>query len=265
MTGTAGETAHRTAPWRRLSNASPWLAAARVLLVVAWLGWAGIAWWTAPRAATVDQTRSDVAAGRIDSFARASSVGRDGRFWGDLTAIRTRHDGDLLAWRTDSGRVRFTAPDRDWPRDRQGADPSGSAAGSVIETLTGELRAAGVPEHIGGVDGGRLADRGEQLASLLAGTGVLLVLLGPTPARGTRWFWFWVGMIPFGLGAVSWLALERPWSARATELRWRQECGGGPARRSGWLGLAFLLLCGIGLGIAAGALRAVLGPEIIPG
>jgi hypothetical protein len=48
------------------------------------------------------------------------------------------------------------------------------------------------------------------LALVLVGLGVLLA--GPAPVTGSRWYWFWLGGVPFGLGLLYWLARERPWA-----------------------------------------------------
>ncbi|MFY1622005.1 hypothetical protein ACN261_21590 [Micromonospora sp. WMMD723] len=50
--------------------------------------------------------------------------------------------------------------------------------------------------------------------SVLGGTGVLLaavalvvVVTGPTPVLGTRWYWFWLIFLgPYGLGLLLWTA-----------------------------------------------------------
>ena len=60
---------------------------------------------------------------------------------------------------------------------------------------------------------------GATSAWVLGGGAALAVLIlavlvaGPAPVRGTRWFWFWLIYAgPYGLGMVFWLLRDRPWS-----------------------------------------------------
>lgn len=69
---------------------------------------------------------------------------------------------------------------------------------------------AGVPVSSGG--GGPP----HTLVSLAGLTGLLLVLVligAPQPRRATKWAWFWLILIPGGVGQLAWLAMEAPWSS----------------------------------------------------
>lgn len=37
---------------------------------------------------------------------------------------------------------------------------------------------------------------------------LLVVVMGPRPGRGTRWFWFWLIGLPFGLGLLALAVFE---------------------------------------------------------
>ncbi|WP_433280292.1 hypothetical protein [Micromonospora sp. CA-244673] len=94
------------------------------------------------------------------------------------------------------------------------------------------------------------------MLALTIGVGWLLMLVaGPPPVAGTRWFWLWIGLLPFGLGVLAWLHLER----------WRGDVPAARPRRSGWAGLGGLLLGGILLSVAVTALAALFGGYVVPG
>ncbi|GEM_PF-5393751 len=76
---------------------------------------------------------------------------------------------------------------------------------------------------------------------LLLGTGfVALVLLGPPPTRGTKWFWFWVAPLPLGLGVLAYAVCERVAPPRPA--RPARPQGG---RWSGWAGVGWAFLLGL--------------------
>jgi hypothetical protein len=53
-------------------------------------------------------------------------------------------------------------------------------------------------------------------AVFLACAAIFISLVaGPQPRRATRWAWFWLLGLPYGLGFVALLAFEAPWSKRA--------------------------------------------------
>ena len=71
-------------------------------------------------------------------------------------------------------------------------DTNGIPSGTVIDAVAG-FRSAGVPEASAGVFyRGLPADRAYQVGSVLLLATLLVVILGPRPRRGTRWFWFWL-------------------------------------------------------------------------
>ena len=63
----------------------------------------------------------------------------------------------------------------------------------VPAALVANLRSAGVPEaDAGGLFGGPPAERVYQAGTALLVAAFLVVVIGPRPRRGTRWFWFWM-------------------------------------------------------------------------
>jgi hypothetical protein len=209
----------------------------RVGLVGVWLVWAALAWWTAPRPSTADQARADLYDGRVVA-AQWASGWENTTMWGQPPVARFAQEGTLLVWRTSDLRVRY-------------------ADVELGRGLTRQLLVAELPR-------GREAP--VQWVGVLAGglilVGLAVLLGGPAPAVGTRWYWFWMGGVPFGLGLLYWLAVERPWAhpappavdPKTNKVR----------RRSGLTGFAFMILSGIALSILAALLGAVVGDFVVP-
>ncbi len=227
--------------------------AGRVALALLWLGWAALAWWSAPRPAEIGVARADLDAGRVVSAVRIESWGRSPQFWGSTPQPRTHPDGATLVWETTDGRVHYTAPDLDLPLNQwRRAGGVGPGPDSAVASLARQMDARGVPRG----STAALANVAFQLAGLLAVTGFLLVCVGPRPVRGTRVFWFWVGQFPLGLGALAWLATERPWTRRH---------GFEPETRiSGWWGFGILFVFGIVLMMVMQLLRLMVPVSILP-
>lgn len=89
------------------------------------------------------------------------------------------------------------------------ADLTADAAGAQVQD---RVQTAGVPISAG-------SDRAARLLvslAILTGMVLVLVLLGsPQPRRATKWAWFWLLLVPGGLGQLAWLAFEAPWSTAA--------------------------------------------------
>ena len=84
--------------------------------------------------------------------------------------------------------------------------------GRDAEVIRARAQAAGVPVTTGG---GGPAHTLTVLASLTAGLLVLVLAGGPQPRRATKWAWFWLVVVPGGVGALAWVALEAPWASGA--------------------------------------------------
>jgi len=110
--------------------------------------------------------------------------------------------GGILVWRTWGGSGWNVASES----GVSGAgDQYREAATQVSTALVGQLRAAKVPmKPYEFSEGGWL--RGAVILGALA---VFVVLLaGPPPRAGNRWFWFWMFGLPAGLGFVAYAVVE---------------------------------------------------------
>ena len=239
----------------------PWWQMLRVLLVLGWVAWAGLTWWTSPRQSDTEQVRADLAAGRLTHYEWGDGFQKDG---GGLvspfpaTLEPTGGPGPILLWHTGDGRQYFTVTDASGAGSRSSDGNLPLYSGPEATALDAELQAydarpAGGPEPSTAV------------AALAIGGGVLFLwalLSAPDPVKGTRWFWFWlVCGVPLGLGLLWWLARERPWSPR-TEPRF------GPPGRDNrlrwWAGIGVAVLAGFTVSLTLIGLRNLLGEDLVP-
>lgn len=80
-----------------------------------------------------------------------------------------------------------------------------------------------------------------------------------TPGFGTRWYWFWVCLLPLGAGLLAWTLIERLPLALGNEPPQRSR---GPSR--GWRGLGWLLLGSLILHVVVWVLRSYIGAWLVP-
>jgi len=215
---------------------------ARIALAGLWLVWAAVAWWSAPRPATFEQLDSDLTAGRVVSYNRGAGWGYQ-RLWAAPAKVRSDTPEVMLTWATTNGRTFFATPDF---RVGMVYGPT-----SEMEKLVDRLEREGIGR---GVEG-PVTDVASALGVLMIVAALAVLIGGPPPVRGTRWFWFWVGQLPMGLGYLAWLALERPWAAPAQE---------NVRRRNGWLGLGLMLVGGLVLNVLTVAASRLVGEWLIP-
>ncbi|MFC8850825.1 MULTISPECIES: hypothetical protein [unclassified Micromonospora] len=216
-------------------------------MALCWLAWAVLAWWAAPRASDVGQLEGDLAAGRVVTFHRGDGWQRRGAFWGATPNPGLGWQGPMVAWSLPDGRIRYA--DVGVPPVGPESTPGGED--DRLARLARPWQSAGAPAH-------RIT-----AAAVVLGWLAMLVV-GPDPVAGTRWFWFWLGSLPFGVGVLAWLYRER-WRPPARQ-PYRQGMALPVAdRRSGWAGLGWTLLAGLGLSLAVAALRGLLGGALIPG
>ena len=151
------------------------------------------------------------------------------------------------------GSIRYTAPQ--FPGDP--ADLYGfGGQRPLARDRPARRRARGVAlAWVGGEPTPALAVVALVAGSLLALVTLAIIILGPAPVRGTRFYWFWVALLPYGLGVLFWLGTERPWSSRP-----------GPAKpTNGLTGFATLFLGSWALFALTIVLRELFGPSVIPG
>lgn len=210
MTGvTAG---HHPATWRGWGS---WWVVLRVALITSWTVWAVMAWWSAPRPAEVEQARADIAAGDVAAYQWADSWERPAASsWGSVPTLRSSgQDGPLFVWRKPDGRTYYVVlADAASTEDLYfGGTPE--PPGPQTESLAGAVRASVLDS--GRPLAGEVQPDSRFLAPVLGLLCLAILIGGPAPAIGTRWYWFWISAgVPFGLGVLAWLLVERPWSRR---------------------------------------------------
>ncbi|WP_222195920.1 hypothetical protein [Modestobacter italicus] len=169
----------------------PWTAL-RVALVVVWLGLALTTVLTGQRAASLDDLRAAVDAGRVDEV--RVSEGLEPRTVGFAVQSAVWRSGPVLR-RTE---VWVASPGVDVPQDERplisgdladelrAADRDLRVVPLVEASSSSEVLGWRLPAWVGMV---LLAD----------GLAVLFLLVGgPAPARATRWAWFWLSWPPVG-------------------------------------------------------------------
>lgn len=214
MTALDGDMARgTTTAWPEHRAAPAIVRVLRVVLFVLWAVWAGLAWWTAPRPVDDDQARRDSSDGQVVTFVRAEGWAGPSGLWVVPPNPRTSESGGLLVWSTRAGQLRYTGPTvaRD-PAGLVGA--SGQSSAPETERLADQLRAAQTGAGQPVVDHRLLGNVAIGLAAALGLIGLFILLTGPRPERGSRIFWFCVALLPYGVGFLTWLGLERPWSRR---------------------------------------------------
>ncbi|GAA1872675.1 hypothetical protein GCM10009687_45640 [Asanoa iriomotensis] len=225
--------------------------ATRVALALLWLVWAVAAWWTAPRAATLDEARADAAAGRIVAHQWADSFGET--LWFGRLRFSLDADGvdPVLVWRTGFGRVHYTLiPDV--------VTEPGPRGDVVVEPNPADDLRAAMPDSQRGTV---LPYFAPVLAVVITLICLAILIQGPAPKLGTRWFWFFLGGLPFGLGVLLWLRAERPWAEPEDPAPDRKT--GQPSRYGGLTGLGLMILGGIVISLLV-ALRRGLPEWLVP-
>ncbi|MFE0531433.1 hypothetical protein ACFW0V_27925 [Micromonospora parva] len=224
----------------------------RWVLLVLWVLWAPLAWWVEPRESTEAQLDRDLAAGQVVSYQRAYGWADDDAYWGSRPRPQYATGGGLLVWTVPNGQTRYafdTSPASDsYPGGVDPSADSGSGGRDARRTAIADLRTDGGPAHRIGI-----------AASLFAGVLTLLwlgrLIVGAPPLAGTRWFWFWVGLLPFGVGVLAWTYREL----------WRPPPAPVPGRGSGWRGFGWLILAGVGISLLVSVARIVFGTTVVPG
>ncbi|WP_431947550.1 hypothetical protein [Micromonospora marina] len=239
-----------------------WWRVLRIVLLVSWVSWAALSWWSAPREASVVQARSDLSSGRMVSYEWAGGWASTGRWgWTDGRAPRfSGRSGPLFLWRTGDWRVHYTEFDRGStgpvsPGSFDATRYSGPQAAAFDEVLlSANLQprwpGVGAPPPV------------RTLPVLLLLSFLTVLVLGPDPARGTRWFWFWVLTgVPFGLGLIWWLARERPWYPADHR---PPDASGRDQRERWYIGLLIGIASSIAVSGLLYGLRHVLGTWYVP-
>jgi hypothetical protein len=180
-------------------------------LVALWVVWLVVLWVGQVRVGSVTMLEDDLEAGRVLSYREVVLDDRVDQRWGDSTDVGY-HSVDEQGRLTDEDDGSGNRAVAYWVEGRVATervvDPGLSPATSS-DAVVERLRAAGVPPNTAfGSDFYGRTDRADQLALVLGVVTLGLVVLGPRPARGTRWFWFWVMSTPLALGVLAYAVVE---------------------------------------------------------
>ncbi|HET7819905.1 MAG TPA: hypothetical protein VFL10_00120 [Ornithinibacter sp.] len=193
----AGATSRRTLGW---------------VLLAAWVAWLVALWVAQPRLVPQEFLTGELVQGRPTSFSVVTvEQDRGGAFTPYRLDVSSVSDEDRAAALdgTYSGPPVTVAYWIDAPVGRlRVVDPNGLSS-DVPAALVQDLTAAGVPE----APPGTLwldppAQRTYDAGALLLLVSTLVVILGPRPRRGTRWFWFWVVGGPLSIGVALFAVAE---------------------------------------------------------
>lgn len=240
-----------------------WWGVLRIALVLLWLVAAVLAWWTAPRKQSYDHARADVVAGRVTAYQWGDRWDSNGPApWFGASALRSSGTlGPLFAWRTPDGRVKWTDTIDFDQVSTTGAVDERRYSGAGAVGLAQDIQAAGLARWNGDVDsppGPVVLGIGVGLAAIFLG----VLVAGPAPVLGTRWFWFClVSLAPLGLGLLFWLARDRPWSRSAAP---PPLPGDAERRDRGMLGVIIGIVAMILTSILLVMLHGALGDRWIP-
>lgn len=166
-------------------------------------------------------------------------------------SLQDNGSGTVVRWKLVGGGWRVAAlGDGVLSPDPSAGEGSVDVAGNDVRR---QSEAAGVPVSLSGPATPRLLVQVARLVELV----LVLVLIGaPQPRHATKWAWFWMLLLPGGLGALAWIAVEAPWSSQANR---RPEPLPHPQqpedrRLTGGRSLAITVVLGLLLALLAGPL-----------
>lgn len=223
MTVGVGDDVAATATLEQPRAGRGWHSRFIVAFVAVTLMLLGSVWSDGLRASTFEELRVDVASGSVQEWYAADSLSK-----GDFETLKANQStpqdvvvdengvthstpmdgsgelaGGILVWRTQ-GHVGWKVAAAD--ADLRSADGFGTEATPESKALVKQLRDGGVtmrPFDFGAPSGlGQIASFGGVL--------VFIVLVsGPAPRVGTRWFWFWLMLNgPLALGFIAYAVME---------------------------------------------------------
>ena len=224
----------------RTSAVARWRRAVAVVLLAGWAAFVALHLWTLPRESSEAQLRADIAAGRVDGYLQVYALAGMEEVWGlRRMGFNTSDQGEGLAWDLGDGRTRYTSFGA---TVGEGSPPphvtdDGNAPTTVVLQPTTDLIAA-MRAH-GATEGLRNWELVPVLGVLVAVLGLVGLLFGPRPQRGTKWFWFWILGINGGFGLVAWLLAEQLWPPGTPPVR----------RQRGVLGLVIAVASSFALSV----------------
>ncbi|MGZ4653740.1 MAG: hypothetical protein ACXVYY_05940 [Oryzihumus sp.] len=203
-----------------------------LLRALAWLllaGWAvtlGLTLWTRPGESTPQQLRADVAAGRVDHYEVVYGTRTGHGPWNvSTTDFNLSPIGPGIAWSLHDGRRRWASItgvpvdlNSSPPQAHAPLNPDGTPTGEPLtDPLVAPLVAA--LDRDGATSPVPQPELLEPLVVVVGLTGLVMLVTGPPPHRGTKWFWFWLLGVSAGLGLVAWLVLEHLFPPRSKVTR----------------------------------------------
>ncbi len=182
------------------------------LLLVAWAVWLVALWVAQPRLVSQDFMAADLAQGRVISY-RLVTINEDGAR--GLMSGPYRLDvypasepvNDALDSDADGRRVTIAYWVDTPVAGLRVLDPDQLSSGAPAALAS--LRSAGAPEAPAtALFRGSPAQTVYTAGTLLLLACALVVIVGPRPRRGTRWFWFWMTGGPFSVGVPIFAVVE---------------------------------------------------------
>ena len=216
-----------------------------------------------PRRGVAITARNVVLAGLV-AAAFVPVGGRNADLWAPIaTTFWVRRMTAGRQWRNDAMRLGHVEGEPPWPTlpahlaGLRVLDPNGLSSDTPAGVVA-SLQAAGVPEADASVFfGGLPSERVTQAGALLLMVSTLVVIFGPRPRRGTRWFWFWLLGLPGGIGVVGYALWE------VAGLRAHRAPAPG-LRSDGVYGIVVLVLGGMLAGLSTGILLSLVGATVTP-
>ncbi|ANS77570.1 hypothetical protein SGUI_0174 [Serinicoccus hydrothermalis] len=203
----------------------------------------------------------DFAQGRVTSYAFLESrpgTGTGGWWQGSLDGLTDASEPvepqySELVYTLAAGSPRIAVSEQ--------VDPSPRVWSSWSEAETTWLQqqvvGSEIPSGVANLRLGTTAQVHAVLRVVLAGGMLALVLFGPVPRHGNRWFWFWLIGLPAGLGVLAYAVWEIG--------GWRDHRAPAPERRArGGYGFLVMFAGGVLIAVAAQTLYGLLGATVIP-
>lgn len=173
--------------------------------------------------------------------------------WGDATPEQMTDGAPGLVYTVPDSRPRVVVSDGLVP----GSLGWSSWSPEELQWVREDLMGSEIPSGTVALQLGTAARVHGVLGMVLAGGMLTLVLAGPAPRHGTRWFWFWLIGLPAGLGVLAYAVWELG--------GWRDHRAPAPALRSrGGYGVMTLLLGSFLIGMVLSLLMWLLGTTVIP-
>lgn len=274
------------APWladlRRATGRVPGTKVLGAALVLLWAAWLIALWVSQPRVVPPSQLDGDLEQGQVTGYAvvRATEdpagffdAGRGIEVWPAPDDARAGlGNPDQGPWSQANGHLTIAYWVDSTVADLRVLDPFRTFPGD-LDAIADRLDAAGIEDRSAAVDPSTFPRGAWNAHGLLMLGGLFIVIAGPRPQRGNRWFWFWVlGGLPLALGLLALAVLEfvRPprgagvhSTTSLADVTVGDTSASGvtasdealtPRRRGGWAGFGLSILGAVLVAVVAGEL-----------